>query len=207
MNIEVWLDFVCPFCYIGEKKLSIALEQTGLSDKAEIRYRSFQLDVNAKRDPSRDIHQMIADKYGMPYQQAKGMNDRIVQAAGEIGLNFDLDIIKPGNTALAHQMYKYAETLGKGQETTELLFQSHFEKGVDIGSEEELISLAGQVGIDGNDLRRVFSDTLFLEEVMKDQEKAMNMGITGVPFFIFNGKQTVSGAQSIEHFEKVLKEA
>src|SRR5690242_2162223 len=113
MKVEIWFDFVCPFCYMGERKFEKALAAFEHNDEVEIIFKSFQLNMSQKDVKGKDIHQVIADKYNITYEQAKDNNDRITKAAAEVGLNYRFDILKLNNTQLAHEISKYAESVGK----------------------------------------------------------------------------------------------
>lgn len=207
MKIEIWSDFACPYCYIGEKKLEKALDELGLNKDVEVSFRSFQLNENAVLYENVDLNSLISKKYGISYEQAKVANQGILHAAKEVGLCYDFDNIKPGNTALAHEVYKYCASIGKGQEMVDRLFNGYFEKGLDISSKDVLIGLAQLVNVPISDLERVISERTFTMNVKEDQKKAYELGITSVPFFVIDGKYTVSGAQSVANFKEVLVKA
>lgn len=207
MKIEVWSDFTCPFCYLGEAKLKQALAEYETEEAVELDFRSFQLNPDAKREPDKDIHALIAQKYGISYEASKANNDRIVAAAAEVGLNYDFDQLKPNHTLKAHQLAKLAAKEGKGLEMVEHLFSAYFEKGMDIGSEEALIEAAAVFGISETAVRTAWQNVEIAAEIQQDLEQARAYNISSVPFFVLNGKVGVSGAQSKAHFLMALKEA
>lgn len=207
MKVEIWSDFACPFCYLGDKKFEMALAEFENKEQVEIEFKSFQLDVHATSHPGEDIHALISKKYGISYEQAKASNDQIIKAAKEVGLQYDFDILKPNNTGLAHEVAKYAAHMGKEKVLVERFFKAYFEEGVDLGIKENLLKLAGEVGIDENELNVVLDKGIYKEAVIKDQEKASDLGIQGVPFFVLDGRYGISGAQSVEHFKMVLDKA
>lgn len=207
MKIDIWSDYTCPFCYLGETKLKQALESYKQDEPVEINFRAFQLNPNAVRESDKDIHALIAEKYGISYEASKANNDRIIAAASEVGLKYDFENLKPNNTLKAHKLAKLAISLGKGLEATEQLFHEYFEKGMDIGSEAELIAVAKVLGISEEDLRAAWADTAIEAQIQADLDQASAYNITSVPFFVLNGKVGVSGAQSKEHFLMALKEA
>lgn len=207
MKIEIWSDFACPYCYIGEKKLDIALDVLELQSSVEKNFRSFQLNINAKSHKGEDINSLIANKYGISYEKAKAANDNIVSVAKEVGLKFDFNSIKPGNTGLAHEVFKYSESIGKANEMAERLFAAYFEEGIDISSEKELMELAKEIGIDKKNVQEILKQNIYRDAVMNDQATARRIDINSVPFFVINDKYTVSGAQSIEYFKMVIKKA
>ena len=207
MKIDIWSDFSCPYCYIGDKKLEMALAELDLEASVEIQFKSFQLNVDAVSHEGEDLNTLIANKYGISYEQAKIANDNISNTAKEVGLKFDFDTIKPGNTGLAHEVYKYCDSLGKGQAMVNQLFAGYFEEGVDISSENNLRRLAEIIGVDAESVQHIMKERSYKEAVMKDQKTALELGINSVPFFIINDKYAVSGAQSIEHFKSALEKA
>jgi predicted DsbA family dithiol-disulfide isomerase len=206
MKIEIWSDFACPYCYLGDRKLALALNEFEHKDEVEIFYKSFQLDVHATSHADEDISELIAKKYGISYEEAKASNNQIIIAAKKVGLNYDFDALKPNNTGLAHQVSKYALDHGKEKELVARLFKAYFEEGYDLGLKENLIKLAGEVGLDTEDLVSVLDLATYRDAVILDQKKAQDLGIRGVPYFVVNDKYAISGAQSIEYFKSVLDE-
>ncbi|AGF55580.1 MULTISPECIES: DsbA family oxidoreductase [Clostridium] len=207
MKVEIWFDFVCPFCYMGERKFEKALAAFEHKDEVEIIFKSFQLNMSQKDVKGKDIHQVIADKYNITYEQAKDNNDRITKAAAEVGLNYRFDILKLNNTQLAHEISKYAESVGKGTELVDLYFKGYFEEGLDIGNEEKLLELAEKAGLDISDLKNQLAGESLKAKVKEDEALARKLGISSVPYFVFDNKYAVSGAQEPEQFLKALKQA
>ncbi|AQR94423.1 DsbA family oxidoreductase [Clostridium saccharoperbutylacetonicum] len=207
MKVEIWFDFVCPFCYMGERKFEKALAAFKHNDEVEIIFKSFQLNMSQKDVKGKDIHQVIADKYNITYEQAKDNNDRITKAAAEVGLNYRFDILKLNNTQLAHEISKYAESVGKGKELVDLYFKGYFEEGLDIGNEEKLLELAEKAGLDISDLKNQLAGESLKAKVKEDEALARKLGISSVPYFVFDNKYAVSGAQEPEQFLKALKQA
>ena len=207
MKVEIWSDFVCPFCYMGEKKFELALADFEHKDEVEIVFKSFQLQMGEVDVKGKDIHQTIADKYNISYEQAKANNDQIVKAAAKVGLNYRFDILKLNNTELAHEITKYAESVGKGKDLVDRYFKAYFEEGADIGDKERLIELADEIGLNIIELKKQLEQESLKAEIEKDKVLASKIGINSVPFFIINDHYTVSGAQSPEHFLKALNEA
>ena len=207
MKVEIWSDFVCPFCYMGEKKFEQALADFEHKDEVEIVFKSFQLQMGKADTKGKDIHQTIADKYNISYEQAKANNDQITKAAAEVGLNYRFDILKLNNTELAHEISKYAESVGKGKDLVDRYFKAYFEEGVDIGDKEKLIELADEIGLNISELKKQLEQESLKAQIEKDKVLASKIGINSVPFFIINDRYTVSGAQNPEHFLKALNEA
>lgn len=207
MKIEIWSDFVCPFCYLGEKRFELGLEKFENKETVEVSFRSFQLDPNAKSAAGQSIHEIISKKYGVSVAQAKANNDNIVSAAAAVGLAYDFDNLKPNNTQKAHELAKFALSKGLERSVVDRFFKAYFEEGVDIGDESALLQLVESVGLNREEAKEALQKETFREAVLKDQEEAATLGITSVPFFVIDGKYGVSGAQSPEHFLMALKQA
>ena len=207
MKIEIWSDFVCPYCYLGEKKLEKALETFDDRESIEIIFRSFQLNPDEVKQEQGNYYDFISKKYGIPYEVAKTRMDSIKNEAAKVGLNYRYDIMIRNNTSIAHQAAKFAKDEGKEKILVDRLFKGYFEEGADLGNLETLLSLAGEIGLNTDKLEKVLKDKLYLSEVNRDQNEASSVGISGVPFFIINDKVAVSGAQSIEHFKGALNKA
>lgn len=206
MIVEIWSDFICPFCYIGERKFQRALEEFKHGDEVQIIFRSFELNPFAKGLESGDINEVIAKKYNISYDRAKATNDGIVKVASEIGLNFRFDLLKRNNTRKAHEIAKYASSFGKEKEIINCFFKSYLEEGIDIGDINLLLKLASEIGLDEIDLKEKLEKGFLKSQVIEDEERAKDMGINGVPFFLIDNKHTISGAKSPSDFLKVLNE-
>lgn len=205
MKIEVWSDFVCPFCYIGKRHLEMALEQFPYRDKVEVVFKSFELDPNVKTDYSVTIDEAIARKYGIPLEQAKQSNESIISQAASVGLTYDFSKMTPTNTFRAHRLAKYAEKQGKLMEMTERLLKAHFMNGERIDEVDTLVQIAGEVGFEQSDVQKVLESDQFTNEVRNDETEAQLLGVQGVPFFVINRKYAISGAQPLEVFVSALQ--
>jgi len=207
MKVEIWFDFICPFCYMGEKKFELALANFEHKEEVEIVYRSFQLNMAPESTKGKDIHQVIADKYNISYKQAKENNDSIVQAASEVGLNYRFDILKLNSTELAHEICHYAKENNKGNSLVNRYFKGYFEEGLDIGNKEKLLELAMDAGLNIGDLNSQLENGSLKSEVQQDEAMARKLGINSVPHFVINNKFVVSGAQNPATFLTALKKA
>lgn len=206
MKIEVWSDFVCPFCYIGKRRLEMALADFPHKDKVEVEYKSFELDPNSPNYSGKSIHEMLASKYGMSIEQAKQANDGISKQAAEIGLIYHFDDMKYGNTFDAHRLAKFAKTKGKEHELTEKLLHGYFTESIDLGNIDALANIAELVGLDRQEAIAVIQDkNAFATDVRNDEALARQYEISGVPFFIINQKYAISGAQPTGTFSNALQ--
>ncbi|MBA2876318.1 DsbA family oxidoreductase [Thermaerobacillus caldiproteolyticus] len=205
MKIEVWSDFVCPFCYIGKRRLEKALEQFPQKDQVEVVFRSFELDTNAKKSYDMTIHEIIAKKYGITIEQAKKANEDIARQAEAVGLTFRFESMLPTNTFDAHRLAKYADEHGKLLEMAERLLKAYFTDSKHISDHAVLAELASEIGLDREEVKHVLESNRYSEEVRKDEEEAAQLGIRGVPFFVINRKYAISGAQPTEIFLQALE--
>lgn len=205
MKVEIWSDYVCPFCYIGERKLEQALEQLGMKDDVEIIFNAFELDPNAVQTYDADINKLMAKKYGMSLIQATAANDNIIRAAGEVGLKFNFTNLKPTNTFDAHRLSHYAKAEGKLNEYTELVMKSYFTDSKLISDHSILADLAENVGLDRDKSIKILSSDAFTEEVRRNEVAAYERGINGVPYFLFDGREAVYGAQPVETFVRTIE--
>ncbi|MFC0298647.1 DsbA family oxidoreductase [Geobacillus jurassicus] len=205
MKIEVWSDFVCPFCYIGKRRLEQALAQFPHREDVEVVFRSFELDPNAKKETPLTIHEIIAQKYGISLEDAKRANDDIGRQAEAVGLTFRFETMKPTNTFDAHRLAQYAKEKGKLHDVVEQLFFAYFTESKRISDREVLLAIAEAAGLDRKETEEVLNDGRYAEEVRKDEAEAAKFGVRGVPFFILNRKYAISGAQPVEVFRRALE--
>lgn len=205
MKIEVWSDFVCPFCYIGKRKLEIALNKFEYRDEVEINFKSFELNPTSKKKVDGSMHEIIAKKYGITVEQAKASNEQIILQAKKVGLNYNFDDIIPTNTFDAHRLTHYAKAEGKMTEMSERLFKAYLTEALNISDYKVLANLASEVGLNGNEALKVLESDKYKAEVREDEKTASRYGISGVPYFVFNNKFAVSGAQPPEVFLETLQ--
>ncbi len=205
MKIEIWSDIVCPFCYIGKKKLESALKMSGLDKEADIEFKSFELNPDSPKNFSGDIHEILAKKYGMSIDEAKLTTSSITRNANEAGLDFNYSNVKPSNTFDAHRLTHYAKSQGKMVEFSEELMKNYFSENLVISSIDVLLSAAEKVGLDPDKTREILNSEIYTAEVRADEKRAQELNITGVPFFLIDGKKHISGAQPVEYFIEALK--
>lgn len=205
MKIEVWSDFVCPFCYIGKRRLEQALEPFPHREDVEIVFRSFELDPNAPNETPLTIHEIIANKYGISLEEAKRANADIGRQAEAVGLTFRFDTMKPTNTFDAHRLAQYANEKGKLQDVVERLFYAYFTESKRISDRNVLLAIAEAAGLDRTEAEEVLASGRYTQEVRRDEEEAAALGVRGVPFFVLNRKYAISGAQPVEVFRQALE--
>ncbi|MBE1555133.1 DsbA family oxidoreductase [Sporosarcina limicola] len=205
MKIEVWSDYVCPFCYIGKRRLEEALEETGLGDKAEIVFKAFQIDPNTPTTSDESIQEGLAKKYGMSVDETKKMTENVAAQAKTVGLDYDFDNMKPANTFNAHRLAKLAEEQGISGEMSERLLRAYFIDAEAIGENDVLLRIAEEMGLDQNRTKAMLESDEFTTDVKNDITEAGKIGVQGVPFFVINRKYGISGAQSAEEFASALR--
>lgn len=204
MLVEVWSDLICPWCYIGKRRFETALSRAQGNNEVQIVWRSFELDPNAPTNLTESLVQMLARKYDVSPQQAAEMNANVTQTAALVGLKYDLVHAQPGNTFDAHRLIHYAVTLGVGEKLMECLMQGYFCESLAIGNHEALTQAAINAGLEADAVRAVLSSDQYASEVRADEQRAAQLRIRGVPFFLFNGKEGISGAQPVDIFKEVI---
>lgn len=211
LKIEIWSDYVCPFCYIGKKELERALKTLGLEDKVDVELKSYILDPTTPEDSDETVYSALSKKYSMSEAEVKKMTQNVVNRAKEVGLEYDFDNMKNANTFASHRLVKWAETQNKAKEFSERLFQVYFLEGQHIGKREVLLKLIEEVGLNREEAKKVLNSTAYTNEVNQDINEAMQLGVRGVPFFVINQKYGISGAQPQavfkDNIEKVAKES
>lgn len=207
MRIDIWSDYACPFCYIGKRKLEKALEEFKGKEDVEIVWRSFQLDPNAKDSTDMDMVSGLAKKYNMSKERAQEMIDQMNNMAKEVGLNYNFKDMIETNTMKAHRLAIYAKEFDLMGDMNERLLKAHFIDGINIGDIEALGDLAEEVGMNKEDVINMLNGDKFIKEVEMDRYEAQQLEINSVPFFVFDNKYAVQGAQPTEAFIDVLKKA
>jgi predicted DsbA family dithiol-disulfide isomerase len=204
MIVEIWSDVVCPFCYMGKRKFEIALEQFQQRDEVEVIWHSFQLDSAAKRLQGKDIHDYLAAKYGRDREWAKERNGEVAARAKEVGLEYNFDKAIPVNTFDAHRFIHLAAAHGLQGKAEERLFAAYFTEGKDISDHGALAQLGNEIGLDPGEVRTTLASTDYADSVKGDIEEAESLGINSVPFFVFNRKYAVAGAQPSHLFLETI---
>jgi predicted DsbA family dithiol-disulfide isomerase len=195
MNIEIWSDVVCPWCYIGKRRFETALAGFEHRDAVEVTWRSFQLDPASPTTTAGDPLERLAAKYGISRSDAERAQARVTANAATEGLDFHLDRARSGNTFDAHRLLHHARSAGKQPELKERLMAGYFVEGEAIGEPEVLTRLATDVGLEEATVREVLETGAFAAEVREDEQEARRLGITGVPFFVIDRTYGISGAQ------------
>ncbi len=204
LDVQLWSDVVCPWCWIGEARLRLALRETGLAEVTRVTVRSYQLDPSAKRGPTIP---MLAEKYGKTLAQAREMTEQVAELGAELDLPMDFDIAISANSADAHQVIHLARRTGHDLELTQRLHRAHFTEGADISDHTVLMHAAGDVGLDEHEAEMVLKTGAFAQDVVADREEAMRLGVRGVPFFVLGRRFAISGAQPVEAMVMAIEKA
>jgi len=204
MKIEIWSDVMCPFCYIGKKNFEQALDQLPFKDEVEVEWKSFQLDPTLQTAETKTTAEYFREKKGFPEEQAKQMTAQVVQMGKASGIEFNFEKSLITNTFPAHKILHLAKKHGKSSEMEEELFKAHFLNGENVGNTELLSSIAEKLGITKEEALQTLSSEEFDYDVNQDIMEGRNNGVTGVPYFILNGKYAVSGAQPAALFVEAL---
>lgn len=201
MKVEVWSDVACPFCWLGKHHLLEAARRTGAP--VEIVHRSFELQPGATR--TRPVREYLAERYG-DLRAIDASHERLARAGDAVGIAFALERALMANTFDAHRLHHLAQARGIGEIVMERLMRAQQGEGADMADHATLRRLAVGAGLDAAEVDQVLASDAYAEDVRADQEQARKYGIRGVPFFVFDGRLAVSGAQPVEVFEQVLRE-
>jgi predicted DsbA family dithiol-disulfide isomerase len=209
MQIEIWSDVVCPWCYIGKRRLERALGEFEHADEVEVTWRSFQLNPDTLPGTAVPTLEYLTKKYG---PQAQEMTARVAALAEAEGLDFGSSSLAV-NTLEAHRVLHLAADLGFGDGAKERLLRAHFTEGANLSDHETLTRLVAEAGPPGQAgtiearAREVLAGREYENAVLDDISLARRMGISGVPFFAIDRKYGISGAQSPETFLRALRTA
>lgn len=208
MKIEIWSDIQCPFCYIGKRHLETALKQFKDADAIDVEWKSYQLDPNIPQNPAfKNMYQYLATSKGMGYEQAVQMTAGVAQSAANAGLKLDFEHVVVANSFDAHRLVHFAQANGVGDAVKENLFRAHFTEGKDVNSREVLVAAGAAAGLPEAEINAMLDSDRYADDVRYDIREAADLGVRGVPFFVFNRKYAVSGAQPPEAFLQALEKS
>jgi predicted DsbA family dithiol-disulfide isomerase len=207
MQVEIWSDPVCPWCYLGKRRFERALESFDHRDEVTVVYRSFELDPSAPPGTTSPTVERLADKYGMTAGQADDAQRQMEQRAAQEGLEFRMDSLRSGNTRDAHRLLHLAKAHGVQAELAERLHRAYFTEQASIFDHSSLTELAVQAGLDRDDVIRVLASQEYGDAVDTDEAMAQALGVNGVPLFVIDRRYGISGAQPPEVITEVLDRA
>ena len=198
---------MCPFCYIGKRKFDNALSRFGQIDEIDVEWKSFQLSPDMQTSPGKSIHQFLSEHKGISVEMAKKMNDQVSEMAALVGLSYNFDIAVPANSSKAHQFLHFAKSQGKQHEAEEAVFAAYFTEGKNIDDTATLSQIGTQLGMDPDEIGAVLASGQYANDVDADVYEAHQTGIRGVPFFVFDRKYAISGAQPDDVFDETISVA
>jgi predicted DsbA family dithiol-disulfide isomerase len=206
MRVDIWSDVVCPWCYVGKARFEKALAGFSHRDEVEVVFRSFELDPGAAVGGDETNLAMISKKFGMPRPQAIQMEERVAGLARAEGLHYQLE--RPnGNTFDLHRVLHLARADGVQDAVVNAVYQANFAEARRIFDRNVVIEVATSAGLDPDDVAKVLDTDQYADAVRADEAQAHALGATGVPFFVFDMKIGVSGAQAAETFTGALAQA
>ena len=207
MNVEIWSDVMCPFCYIGKRKFEKALAQFPHKDKVNVIWKSFQLDPTTITDPTLNTIDNLAQKKGWSKEQADQTIAHVTGIAKQVGLDFHFEKAVVANSLDAHRLSHLAKKYGKQNELEEKLFSAYFIEGKNTADFNTLLQIATELGLDKTEVSALLKSNTYTNEVYRDIKQAQQIGVNGVPFFLLDNKYAVSGAQESETFLGALTKA
>lgn len=205
MKVEIWSDVVCPFCYIGKRKFEAALSQFNDAANIQIVWKSFQLAPEMKTQANNSLYQFLVDHNGMSMEQAIGASDQLAEIAQKVGLVYNFDKAIPANSFNANRFSHLAKHHNLQDEAEESLFRAYFTEGRNIDDIPTLILLGLQIGLDPTEVQSVLESDQYSDEVRRDIYESTQKGVTGIPFFVFDGKLSLKGAQETEILLETLQ--
>jgi len=207
MQVEIWSDVVCPWCYVGKRRFESALARFTARDDVDVVWRSFELDPDAPQQRDLPSTEHLAQKYGMSIEQAEAANQRLTDLAAVEGLEYHLDRTAGGNSFDAHRLLHLAAASGRQDALKERLLLAYFTEGEAIGRPDVLQRIAVEAGLDPLEVADVLAGERFADEVRADEHRARVLGINGVPFFAIDGRYGISGAQTSDLILSALEQA
>lgn len=206
MRVDIWSDVVCPFCYIGKKRLEAAAQQAGL--ELEVHWHSYELDPDAPIRQEVSNSERLAQKYGRTIAEVEEMQRNIATMAAEEGIQFNWENANSGNTFNAHRIIHLAQSKGLGSEAKEAFFYSYMTQGLPIGERETIEDVAARIGLNPVEVEDVLDSEEYTDFVKFDEDVARDqLKVTGVPFFVFDQRIALAGAQPREVFLQVFEKA
>ena len=207
MEVEIWSDIACPWCYVGKRRFEAALEGFDGREQVEVTWCSFELDPEAPREREADAHTHLAQKYGVTVEQAREMHGSMERAAAGDGIEMRFDIRRGGNTFDAHRLVQLGAAHGIQDEVKERLMRAYHSEGESMGDHAALARLAVEAGLPAAEVDELLAGDRFAAEVREDERTAMSLGINAVPFFVVDRRFGASGAHPPEALRGLLERA
>jgi predicted DsbA family dithiol-disulfide isomerase len=207
MNVDIWSDIRCPFCYIGKRKYELALGQFSQKNMVSTHWHSFELDPSFVTDSSLNVYDYLSKSKGRSREWAVQMHQQVKQSAKQIGLDFNFEKVIMANSFNAQRLVQLAKTKKLDRVAAEDLFRAHFAEGKNIDDLPTLVEIGTGFGLYAHEISEMLNSGNYIDAVRNDEDLASSMGISGVPFFVLNNKYAISGAQAPEIFLQSLQYA
>ncbi|MFV5687666.1 DsbA family oxidoreductase [Flavobacterium sp. ZT3R25] len=205
LKIQIWSDIMCPFCYIGKRRIEEALQLFDHKEAVAIEWKSFQLDSGFIASPDDTMAEHLAEKYRKDTDWAQNMLDNMTQNAKTAGLDFHFEKAVLANSLNAHRLLHLAKKYNLANDLEELLFKAYLTEGKNVNDLNTLAELGLEVGLEAEEIKQVLYSDAFANEVKEDIAAANSIGVQGVPFFVFDTKYAISGAQPVATFLQTLE--
>ncbi|MFJ2619891.1 DsbA family protein [Glutamicibacter sp. NPDC087344] len=204
LRVDIFSDIACPWCFIGKRRFESGLDASGLAQEVDVYWHAYQLDPTLPEHYEGSELDYLSQAKGMDPAQVQSMLQHVTAQAAEEGLSYDFANLVVANSFTALRVLEHAKQHGRGNQMKEALLSAHFEKGLDTGNVATLLQLAAEVGLDSQELGAALQAGRYTDEVNADINQARQIGVTGVPFFVLDGKYGISGAQPAEVFANAL---
>lgn len=207
MKIEIWADIVCPFCYIGKRKLDAALNNFAHADRVKVEWKCYQLSPDVKPEPGKNVVSYFTERKKISKEEAHSIYDHVAQPAKDNGIDFNIGDTIICNTFNAHRLSHLAKSYGLQSDVMEKLFAAYFTEGQDLNDINVLARIGAKVGLELNAVWQMLIGNQFADEVRWEAAEAGQLGVQGIPFFVFDRKYAISGAQGQQFFTQTLEKA
>lgn len=209
MRIEIWSDIACPFCYIGKRKLEMALDQFEHKDKVELVWYSYELDPTLpKAALGISLYEYFANKFNVSVEEAKRQQQGVIALAKEVGLNYDFDKLVITNTSDALRLVKLAAKSGLATQAEEIIFKAYFEEGANISDRQTLLKLSKDIGLNADSVNTMLDSDEYYDKIKRDIERGeTKFNLQYIPFYRLNYNQIIEGSIAVEDYLKVIKTA
>lgn len=205
LKVQIWSDIMCPFCYIGKRRIEEALSQFDHKEAVEIEWKSFELDATFIPSTDDNLAEHLAEKYRKDTDWAQNMLDNMTENAKTAGLDFHFEKAVLANSHNAHRLLHLAKKHNLANELKELLFKAYLTDGQDLNNLDTLNELGIEIGLEAEAIAQVLHSDTYSKEVKQDIQQANAIGVQGVPFFVFDNKYAISGAQPATAFLQTLE--
>lgn len=205
MKVDIWSDFVCPFCYIGRKMFEDALREYNLWGKVELNYKSYELDTKKDRDKGADPVRLFAEQYHMPLAKAQRILEKTQARVEKVGLDYNYTKTIPANTFNAHRLNYYAKEFNKQEESNKRIMHAYFAEGLDIGDINILSHLGKDIGLNKEDIMDMFNSNKYYAEMEDDKKLGKELQVDIVPTYIVNSAYRMSGILSYEDYLEMVQ--